>query len=195
MNDIEKERKKYEKVYAFPAYGSRGHGAPIAGYLLSEATGRGVLGDFGCGRGGSLAPYIEAGFTIQPIDHVSVLDSKWKDHSKVLPLAVANLWADPLPLVDYGLCTDVAEHIPEQHVSAFLSNVVRSVRIGCLWTVCHVQDVWGDRIKDRLHMTVRAQTWWTDQMRMYWPMVKIIKTNPGHTVYWSSHVLPAATGT
>lgn len=187
MNYVESERAKYEKVYQFPNYGSRGHGAPIAHLLLARAKGRGTLGDFGCGRGGSFPPYIDAGFKIQPVDHVGVLDHTYTTHPAVLPLAVANLWADPLPAVEYGICTDVVEHIPEAHVADTIANIARAVTAGCLWTVCHVKDVWGDRIKDRLHMTVRPEPWWTPAFQKHWQTVEIVSANPGHTTYWTSH--------
>jgi hypothetical protein len=187
MDVAESERLKYEKIYQFPGYGSKGHGAPIAEHMLTRAPGRGTLGDFGCGRGGSFQPYLDAGFIIQPVDHVNVVDLAWGEHAQVLPPVVANLWSDKLPSVDYGMCTDVMEHIPEQFVSATLSNISKAVRQGCLWTVCHVQDVWGDRIGERLHMTVRPASWWTAQFVANWEKVEIIQAKPGTTIYWTSH--------
>lgn len=184
---IESERLKYEKVYQFPGYGAKGHGAPIADYLLKRAPTRGVLGDFGCGRGGSFQPYVDAGFIIQPVDHVSILDPKWCNHAQVMPPVAANLWAGQLPVVDYGLCTDVMEHIPEQFVASTLANISKSVRYGCLWSVCHVQDVWGDRIGERLHMTVQPPNWWTAQFVANWRKVEILRAQPGTTIYWTEH--------
>jgi len=182
----ELERLKYEKVYAFPGYGAKGHGAPIAG-LLIERTRPGLLGDFGCGRGGSFRPYIEAGHRIQPIDHIDVLAAEWRTNPAVLPPVVANLWRDPLPAVDAGLCTDVMEHIPEAFVEKTLANIAAAVRGGCLWTVCHVPDVWGSRINDRLHMTVQPEPWWTERMRKYWDRVEILRSVHGNTIYWTRH--------
>jgi len=185
VNYVESEREKYEKVFKFPGYGAVGHGLKIAHHLLSRAKGRGILGDFGCGRGASFPPYIEAGFIVRPVDHVDALDPKWRGHPKVLPLAVANLWTGPLPGVDYGLCTDVMEHIPEPHVSEAIAGLAKAVKYGCLWTVCHVPDVWGMRIGEPLHMTVRPHSWWLDRFAQHWRTVETIHTTPGSTIYWT----------
>ncbi len=187
MSFVETEREKYKKIYQFPSYGSRGHGAPIAPHLIQRATGRGVLGDFGCGRGASFPPYLDAGFTIQPVDHVDVLDKQWRKDGRVLPIAVANLWADPLPVADYGICTDVAEHIPTPHVAEFIANLARSIKHGCLWSVCHVNDGWGQQIKDRLHMTVQLSPWWRTELKKHWAKLEVIKESPGTSVYWTAH--------
>jgi len=186
-DDIETERAKYEKVYAFPGYGAKGHGAPIAHLIVPRAHGRGVLGDFGCGRGGSFQPYLDLGFTIQPVDHVDALDARWKGHPGVLQQRTANLWADELPSVDYGICTDVMEHIPESHVDATLANIAKAVKHGCLWTICHVHDVWGYKIQEKLHMTTKPNNWWVEQLSKHWKTVEVLRTQPGTSIYWTSH--------
>lgn len=187
MNYVESERAKYEKVYTFPGYGRLGHGLKIAPQLIQRASTRGVLGDFGCGRGGSFQPYIDAGFTIQPVDHVDALIPPWTDHPKVLPVFVANLWADDLPAVDYGICTDVMEHIPEPHVAETVANLALSIKNGCLWSICHVADVWGSRVGEKLHMTVREHAWWLQELERHWRLVETIHTTKGSTVYWTAH--------
>lgn len=187
MNYVESERLKYEKVYQFPGYGALGHGLKLAHYMIDRAKGRGILGDFGCGRGGSFPPYLAAGFTILPIDHVAALAPTWLGHPNVLPLVKANLWQGPLPAVDYGLCTDVMEHIPEPHVAETVSTIAGAVKHGCLWSVCHVPDVWGKRIGDRLHMTVQPHAWWHAVFAKAWKTVEVLKTSPGTTLYWTEH--------
>jgi hypothetical protein len=183
---ITSEREKYEKVFGFPGYGSVGHGLKIAPYLLQRAKGRGVLGDFGCGRGASFPPYIDAGFTIQPVDHVMALAPQWRQHERVLPVALCNLWADALPMVDYGICTDVMEHIPEPHVGEVIANIKRTGAKGVLWSVCHVEDVWGKRIGSRLHLTVQEHAWWMKKFLDHWPVLETLRTQHGNTIYWTA---------
>lgn len=187
MSLIESERAKYEKVYQFPGYGSVGHGTKIAAYLLERAPTRGILGDFGCGRGGSFKPYIDAGFKIQPVDHVDALAPEWRDHPCVLPFAKANLWADTLPVVEYGMCTDVMEHIPEVHVDETIENIADAVGTGCLWSICHVPDVWGKRVNEVLHMTVKESEWWRKALALHWRTVSVLRAQPGVTIYWTAH--------
>lgn len=187
MSDIESERVKYEKVFAFPGYGAKGHGLKIAHYLLERTPNRGVLGDFGCGRGGSFPSYLDAGFDIQPIDHVMALDPKWQQHERVRPIAVLNLWAERLPAVYCGICTDVMEHIPEAYVDPTIRNIADAVDWGCLWSICHVPDVWGQRIGETLHMTVKSSEWWRGVLAPHWKKVEVLRTQPGMTIYWTEH--------
>lgn len=187
MSCVETEREKYKKIYQFPSYGSRGHGAPIAPLLIARAKTRGLLGDFGCGRGASLPPYLDAGFTVQPVDHVDVLAPHWKKDPRVRPIVVANLWADVLPPVEQGICTDVMEHIPEVHVAETIKNLAGSISGGCLWSICHVQDGWGQQIKDRLHMTVKLSPWWRTELKRHWKNLEVLKESPGTSVYWTEH--------
>lgn len=187
MNHVETEREKYEKVYQFPGYGAIGHGLKIASYLLERAPTRGALGDFGCGRGGSFRPYLDAGFKIQPVDHVDALAPEWCDHPGVLPFVKANLWADALPSVSYGICTDVMEHIPEVHVDGTIRNIAGAVVRGCLWSICHVPDVWGKRVGETLHMTVKDSGWWRNALSKHWYVVEVLRVQHGTTIYWTAH--------
>src|SRR5690606_5284178 len=102
-------------------------------------------------------------------------------------LVVANLWADELPSVDYGLCTDVMEHIPEAHVSETIANLGLAIKNGRLWSICHVPDMWGKRVGEKLHMTVRPNDWWVTELERYWCTVEVVKTSKGTSIYWTEH--------
>lgn len=186
LNHIESERIKYEKVFAFPGYGTKGHGAPVAP-LFFQRSKPSLMADFGCARGASLKPYLDAGYEVIPIDHCDVLDETIRKNPNVLPLVKANLWADNLPKVSYGICTDVMEHIPEEYVSRVIENISKSVQHGCLWTICHVKDVWGYKIQDTLHLTIKPRTWWTQELNKYWPVVEILSDKGENTTYWTEH--------
>lgn len=187
MSYIETEREKYEKVYTIAEYGRKGHGAPLAPVLFARSS-PALMADFGCGRGFSIKPYISAGYKVIPVDHCDVLDPQWRQHPNILPFWRANLWADSLPEVDYAICTDVAEHIPRDMVPAMIANIARHVRKGCLWTICHVQEVWGRKVGEILHMTVEPREWWEAELAKQWGTVELIDTKtPHHTTLWTSH--------
>jgi len=186
----ESERLKYERIYQFPAYGQKGHGTRWCEEFKKRAVVRGALvGDFGCGRGASFPPYVAAGYKIQPIDFVDALLPEFSKLPGVRALHKACLWGAPLPPVEYGICTDVAEHIPTAFVPDVLDNIAAAVQHGCLWTVCHVNDGWGQRIGQRLHMTVQLEPWWTAQLKDFWWKVEIVHKQPGNTVYWTEHLV------
>lgn len=190
---VDIEREKYERVYQFKNYGNGGHAVTHAQALISRAAPGATVADFGCGRGGSFKPFIDAGLRIVPVDHVDVLDTRWRAHPSVEAFHRANLWADQLPRVDYGVCTDVMEHIPEEFVDDALLNIARAVRLGCLWTICHVPDAWGKRIGASLHMTVKPREWWTERLRKHWSAVDVINSRDNArglsvtTAYWTEH--------
>ena len=180
---IESERKKYEKVFSFPGYGAMGHGRPIAQYLIERSKPT-TIADLGCGRGGSFEPYLNAGYKIIPVDHCDVMTDENRNKKGVLPFWKANLWNDDLPVVDYAICTDVMEHIPEARVTKTVSNIARSVKTGCLWSICHVKDVWGDRIGDRLHMTIQPLSWWENELRKFWK-IKVLQVKGATSIIWT----------
>lgn len=180
---IESEQKKYEKVFAFPGYGALGHGRPLAHHLFDRSKPC-VITDLGCGRGGSFQPYIDKGYEIIPVDHLDVLTDENRNKKGILPFWKANLWNDDLPLVDYAICTDVMEHIPEPRVEKTISNIKAFVRKGCLWSICHVQDIWGDRIGDRLHMTIQPRSWWLNELNKFWE-TQILQQKGETTIFWT----------
>lgn len=187
-HSVESERKKYAKVYEFPGYGRVGHATKIAHHLIERVKPGAVLADFGCGRGASFPPFLAAGLRIVPVDHVDALLPEFRNRPGVGALIQASLWDDELPAVDYGVCTDVMEHIPPAFVDKTIENIASAVRYGCLWSVCHVQDVWGDRIGERLHLTIQPREWWTAQLEQHWYDVKVMYAPKGTTVYWTEHL-------
>lgn len=181
------EREKYARVFAFPGYGKVGHALKYADHLLRRAPAGSTVADFGCGRGGSFRPFVEAGMVVVPVDHIDALSPEWRNHPKVRPLSVVNLWEGPLPDVDYAVCTDVMEHIPPAYVDRVLDNIAGAVMAGCLWTICHVQDVWGQRIGAPLHLTIKPPEWWEGKLLDRWAEVERIGGNQGTSVYWTGH--------
>jgi len=185
----ESERKKYADLYAgHPGYGRVGHANKLISEFISRAEHGATVGDFGCGRGAAFPVLIQRGFSVIPIDHVDAILPEYRTLPGVAPLHKANLWAGDLPLVNYGICADVMEHIPPEFVDSTLDNIAVSIQRGCLWTICHVKDVWGDRIGTRLHLTIQPEPWWTEKLENYWWEVKVIRHQPGMTVYWTEHL-------
>lgn len=183
------ERIKYEKIFKHKNYGAHSQGRKVISHLIAKVKKKEaeptIVGDFGCARGPTFPALVEAGFVVYPIDHIDVLDSRWRTHPLVCKLRIANLWEDDLPRVDYGVCTDVMEHIPEEVVLATIKNIRAAVRHGVIWTVAHGPDAWGRVISDTLHMTQKLEPWWTARFKQVWDTVEVISTYKINTTYWT----------
>jgi hypothetical protein len=78
---------------------------------------------------------------------------------------------EELPQCDVGLCGDVMEHLPEKWVAGSFAAIASKAPV-CYFQICGVIDVWGDRIGERLHLTIKPQAWWLDKMRAHWDVVE-----------------------
>lgn len=183
----ESERIKYERIFKLHNYGLVGHARKFTPKAMQRMTPGSTVADFGCGRGASMPPFAAAGFKMIPVDHVSALSLDIAKLPNVGSLVKVNLWLDVLPHADYGLCTDVMEHIPESVVDTTLLNISKAVRVGCLWSICHAEDVFGAKINDRLHMTVKPHSWWLPKLQGLWRNVEIWSTSVGNSFYWTEH--------
>lgn len=183
----EAERQKYERIYTAPNYGTVGHAVKRAQLLIQRAAVGDPVIEFGCGRGGNFRPLIDAGLRVVPVDHVNALSSEWQKHPQVDTLWERNLWQGPLPTAKWGVCADVMEHIPPEFVDRVLDNIAASVSGGVLWTISHVPDVWGRRIGQPLHLTVRPPAWWTDKLKARWAIVAPVDGNDRNSVIWTEH--------
>ena len=186
----ELERRKYEKIFHHKNYGANSMGAKYVTHITTRQAevpeGRAhSIGDFGCARGATFPALMKAGFIVYPVDHVNVLDKQWKGLRNVAPMWLGNLWESPLPKVDYGICTDVMEHIPEEVVAATIMNIRESVKYGVLWTVAHGPDMWGRVIGEVLHVTQKSKPWWKMEFAKVWDTVEVLSTEAKHTVLWT----------
>ena len=84
-----------------------------------------------------------------------------------ITLKVGNLWA-PGELggpFDAVICTDVMEHIPEEHVKAVLVNLRQAASKMVLLSICLKEDNFGPHvIGEHLHHTVHGADWWMQQL-------------------------------
>ena len=62
-----------------------------------------------------------------------------------------------------------------------------SIRLIRAATFCHVPDVWGARIGEQLHMTVKESAWWFEQLVPHWRTVETLRVQHGASVYWTAH--------
>lgn len=177
MRDIlaEYEKAKYEKIWNISLYRKvciSERFIKIIPSLLNMKQG-GKLIDFGCGTGRTSQIMKGLGYSVVGVDHAK----NCLDRNVDIDFVEACLWDLPESLSgDYGLCTDVMEHIPEEKVSDVLESIKRSVPI-CFFCIDDEVDLMGDAIGERLHLTIKPMSWWYKKLRSHFGYVQGYKND------------------
>lgn len=152
------EREKYERMWAIPGYRNIAPGEECVGDFIAIAKPTGVVIDFGCGTGRAAIKLAEAG--CEPI-LVDFAANCRDPQAQIYPFFQLDLSED-IPLrAEYGLCTDVMEHIPPEDVVKVIGNIMTSAR-NVFFQISTVPDMAGAAINQRLHLTVMPHGWWHD---------------------------------
>jgi 2-polyprenyl-3-methyl-5-hydroxy-6-metoxy-1,4-benzoquinol methylase len=172
------ERTKYEKIWALPEYGKYSPGehlVPTFVHWLHPKPGERLI-DFGCGIGRASNLFHLIGLNVRVIDiAANCLDEEVDEDLKKIFIQ-ACLWDDlsgllPFIPAEYGYCCDVLEHIPLERMGAVLNNIAKHSKIG-FFQVCFVDDTFGKKINDTLHLTVKPYSWWRDFLGSYGELVE-----------------------
>ncbi len=178
------EAQKYGRMWERPEYRVVSPGEQVAQVFLRQARpkpGSDVI-DFGCGTGrGALMLALLGGLRVTMIDFVrNCLDPELEQALTTQAHALRFIKHDleqRLPFVtEYGFCTDVMEHIPEDKVNAVLNNVLLAAR-HVFFQISTVEDSCGTLIGEKLHLTVKPMAWWFDRFR-----------ERGCVIHWSQEV-------
>jgi hypothetical protein len=172
----EVERLKYEHVWTYSGYREQADGAPLVqlAYTMMGCQPPETLIDWGCGRGTPAQQFQDLGLQVQGVD----IAHNCLNPGVTVPLHVACLWDDDLPdwlYARYAFCTDVLEHIPQEHLPATLRNIrIRTLKAAFI-QVCTEPDIWGAKLNppQPLHLTVRPKEWWQTVLEGFWGKVAI----------------------
>lgn len=170
----ESETAKYERMWAEPEYRKVSPGEKwldVAIKILGMKVPESVI-DFGCGTGRAAQRLQDMGFGVLGIDFAK----NCLDRDVGVPFFCANLWQLPKLSADYGICCDVMEHIPPEHVDGALVCISRSAT-KVFFSIAFDHDVCGTLIGEPLHLTVRPAAWWTEKLQHYWKHVRRIGAN------------------
>lgn len=180
---LESERAKYRRVWEWNPYRKQADGEPVvdtAFKLMGCQPGESLI-DWGCGTGIPAQMFAKKGLTVTGFDIAPNCLNEGID----IPLVVGCLWEPPFGLyADYGFCTDVLEHLPEEHVQTALGEIkARSVKAAFI-QVDTVLDTSGPKMNppQRLHLTVQPMSWWKWNLERHWNSVQEM---PGTYSRWS----------
>jgi 2-polyprenyl-3-methyl-5-hydroxy-6-metoxy-1,4-benzoquinol methylase len=168
---LERERDKYDAMWAVPAYANASPGAQVLPVFLdmTQATSGTVL-DAGCGSGKGAVALVKAGFDVTLCD---LTPEGLVPEAQGLPFAASALWADLAPLTyaatfgktfDYVYCCDVLEHIPTPFTMLVIRRLLDVSKHGVFLSISTVPDNFGVWIGEPLHQTVQPFVQWRDQL-------------------------------
>lgn len=171
-NDLEAvERRKYCNMWAFSEYRKYSPGEDHVDQALAYMK-PGTLIDFGCGTGRPAQRFKNLGFDVTGIDHAY----NCLDEDIDIKLVIANLWDLPDIEAEYGYCTDVMEHIPQDKVDDVIAGISNRVKT-CFFAIHTDHDAMGSLIGETLHLTVQDADWWHDKLSVHFNNVEQIGTD------------------
>jgi len=171
-NERPLEKDLYKMMWDIPEYRYVAPGESIAHEFLKQAKpkpGATVL-DLGCGTGrGGLNLAVFGNMDVTMVDFAdNCLDEDIRPmletQKHILRFVEADL-SQPLPVTAaYGFCTDVMEHIRPHHVDRVLDNCLRACQ-HVFFQISTVDDVMGERVGHKLHLSVHAYEWWLKKFK------------------------------
>ena len=125
--------------------------------------------DLGCGTGRAGISLLLADLNVTFADFAdNCLDKEVREMIETHPDKLSFIEADltkKLPLAaEYGFCSDVLEHIPPQDVDAVLNNCLMACK-HVFFSIATEQDIYGDSIGHRLHLSQHPFEWWLAKFR------------------------------
>tara|TARA_R100000935_G_scaffold40992_1_gene62518 strand:+ start:48 stop:1475 length:1428 start_codon:yes stop_codon:yes gene_type:complete len=166
------EKDIYKMMWDKPEYRIDAPGEQIVQHFFAQAQpkeGSSII-DFGCGTGrGALSLALLGGLDVTMVDFapncldadiVPILDAQ----KHMFRFVEADL-SEPIPATAaYGYCTDVMEHIRPELVDTVLDNCLASAQ-HVFFQISTVDDVGGDLIGHKLHLSVHPFSWWLKKFR------------------------------
>ena len=171
------EKEKYELVWRKVArYGkdwtNPGLASSVKSWIVAGMTSGSSVMDFGCGNGTSLKWLASQGYRSKGVD----IAHNATDHPSVI---IADLRYQPeLGVSDYGLCTDLMEHIPTDDVDAVLDTIANSVKCAVLFVIARDEDRDGAEVGQVLHLTRKNAAWWNERILSHFSRVEVLRYNP-----------------
>lgn len=177
----EAEERKYKSMWEMNVYrnSSPAQKYGIDGLLEAfDFVGEGhLLADYGCGTGRATLALQEMGFTVHGVDITETcLDEDVRGKFEFFKAPLWNMAG--IPAMDYFICCDVMEHIPESKVDAVLEQIRIRTGVGGFFAISTVDDNHGRLIGETLHLTIRDAEWWGIAIGLHFNIASV-KINDG----------------
>jgi len=171
-----REQRKYVKMWENQIYRKTAPGESCVTSAIASLemkAGDSVI-DFGCGTGRASQEFQRLGYDVTAVDFAP----NCLDQDVDVRFVQACLWSLPEMSADWGYCTDVMEHIPQEKVCDVLVGIANRTR-GCFFAIATKQETLGWIAGKKLHLTLLEPEQWLDLMRMYWSHVGMITEGDG----------------
>ena len=159
----EKERTKYEAIWASHRYHEFSPGAKFAPAFADYVEDKDLsVIDLGCGAGEGGKALKDLGFTTMTFMDIVKVDED------LFPFICGCLWDKWAPHAkwNWGFCCDVMEHIPPEYVSLVLHRIrERTKRV--FFSIAFTEDHCGMAIQEELHLTIKPFKWWRDFLKEF----------------------------
>ena len=183
------EKEKYEKVWReCDRYGKNwvdaGLGRPYKTPFLKTAKYGATVIDFGCGNGSSLGWLKQTRFLPKGID---IAGNAITQHHNLITIGDLRHAGDMVTLgqAQYGICTDLMEHIPTDDVDRVLMNIAAHVTDGILFGIARLPDKDGDALGLELHLTIQDQDGWDEKMQQPLRRCAVVHYDYGCYILWA----------
>jgi SAM-dependent methyltransferase len=181
------EKDKYEMMWEKCArYGKDWRDPGLAKsykkwFLQHAAPGASVM-DFGCGNGTSLEWLQRQGLQALGIDIAENSSSRpdvyYRDLRDRRNMRM-------IPKSDYGLCTDLMEHIPTEDIDIVLKHIAQKVVKRVLFGIARLPDRDGDEFGVTLHLTLKDMEWWDRCVLDHFKSIETLRYNEGGYIFWA----------
>jgi|TARA_R110002020_G_scaffold84472_8_gene209245 hypothetical protein len=148
MPDLIEQYKQLHKEGKFTGYSLIPH-APAITKLVQNHKATSLL-DWGCGKGQQY--------------HIARAHAAWGFMPKLYDPAVGGISRKPVGKYDGVICTDVAEHVPEEDVPAFLTELVAHAKKFLFISVCTRPAKKNLPDGRNCHLCVKPEKWWLNQI-------------------------------
>ena len=150
------EKEKYQLMWQHPSYRTVCPGEHVVDAFLGIVDPNGIIIDYGCGTGRTSLSLSNRGHDVMLLDFT---DNSRDEDARALPFVQWDL-TSPIPMeAEYGICTDVMEHIPTKDVGHVIDNIMNSAN-KVFFQISTVDDHFGKMIGHALHNTVKPHDWW-----------------------------------
>jgi 2-polyprenyl-3-methyl-5-hydroxy-6-metoxy-1,4-benzoquinol methylase len=169
----ESEKKKYLKAWYIEgrAYAAYSPGLELSNFVnflgfFKVNNVKSIL-DAGIGSGKLCKKMLSMGFDCHGVDIADNCLDEDLLHLKDKILTVGTLWDSTLfkeNQFDAVVCLDVLEHIPTQYIEQVINNLYKWTKKYVLLQIALVQDYFGSKVGEPLHLTVEAKSWWDTKL-------------------------------